>query len=566
MIILALHHSAELRALMRYARNARRRQETERSERTVEEAEYNRNWKGNAIRPFPPFFSLRNKYICLMIPFFLFHPAFAVASPVNGGVPGASGKIHEVLSVAMSVRVNDIIARETAAGNDVPPEAYPETVRNVSLALTGMINLSEYSMYNGRSWANILLRSNNLSASFFDASDVSFIWSWESCRGALKWRVSGYPQFNASTRNPVSEINGVCKQQPYKATPGAYFSLREGNVYSMPYEDGYINGYTFDDVINYFNEVYRAALYRRYEEQHKEFIQRYPLCSSFSLDINDEDEILPLGENRNYNINGHSSSLMSIYKVKFVSPFTSSCILNGRPVMTKGGSYPVADTSVFVSAPGYQEGKVNNYISDIFNGGDSLLLNSYMAAMSKKVIPALAFSSLLNMAWAEASSFPDYKGIPYSESSRITESDIMSVMNNRNVKPSAADAYARIPEQGVYLMYWSDTHNSYVTQEVFNESKKVEVDFGPNPGIEAPELAQGVLSDALNPLFTVMPFFKNFRLDNHAETCPVWSYQVFGQVIQMTSFCTLIEQNRGLISLFFIIQWTITSLIIFVRT
>ncbi|EAB1948678.1 hypothetical protein C4B91_19760 [Salmonella enterica subsp. enterica serovar Waycross] len=186
--------------------------------------------------------------------------------------------------------------------------------------------------------------------------------------------------------------------------------------------------------------------------------------------------------------------------------------------------------------------------------------------MTRKIIPALAFASVLNTAWAEASASPDYKGIPYSETSRITESDVMSVMNNRNVNPSAADAYAQIPEQGVYLMYWSDTHNSYVTQEVFDASKKVEVDLGPNPGIESPELVQGELSDALNPLFNIMPFLKNFRLDAHAASCPVWTYQVFGQAIPMTSFCTLVEDNRALISLFFIIQWTIISLVIIVRT
>ncbi|EKI0833918.1 hypothetical protein ABG138_004903, partial [Salmonella bongori] len=149
---------------------------------------------------------------------------------------------------------------------------------------------------------------------------------------------------------------------------------------------------------------------------------------------------------------------------------------------------------------------------------------------------------------------------------RITESDVLSVMNNRNVNPSAADAYAQIPEQGIYLMYWSDTHNSYVTQEVFEASKKVEVDLGPNPGTESPELVQGEISDALNPLFNVMPFLKNFRLDSHSVACPVWNYQVFGQIIPMTSFCTLAEDNRALISLFFIIQWTILSLIIIVRT
>ncbi|EAP9093663.1 hypothetical protein NF320_004972, partial [Salmonella enterica] len=235
MIFSALHHSAEIWALMRYARTARRRQETERSERTVEEAEFHRNRQENAVRSIFHFFSLRNKYYCVMIPFFLVSPAFAVASPVNGGILGASGKIHEVLSVAMSVRVNDIISRETEEGNDVPPDAYPETVRGVSLALTGRVNLSEYSRYNGRSWANILLRSNNLSASFFDSPDVSFGWGGKSCQGALKWVVSGYPQFNTSVKNPVAEINGVCKQQSYNATPGAYFSSRTGNVYSMPY-------------------------------------------------------------------------------------------------------------------------------------------------------------------------------------------------------------------------------------------------------------------------------------------------------------------------------------------
>ncbi len=43
---------SELRPLMIFARNARRRQVTERSERTVEEAEFHRNWQGDDVRPF----------------------------------------------------------------------------------------------------------------------------------------------------------------------------------------------------------------------------------------------------------------------------------------------------------------------------------------------------------------------------------------------------------------------------------------------------------------------------------------------------------------------------------
>ncbi|WP_193766350.1 hypothetical protein, partial [Hafnia paralvei] len=192
--------------------------------------------------------------------------------------------------------------------------------------------------------------------------------------------------------------------------------------------------------------------------------------------------------------------------------------------------------------------------------------NSYLAGMSRKTIPAIAFASILNTAWATASSYPDYQGLPYSDSYRITESDVISVMNSRNVKPSAADMFVPVSDKGIYLMYWSDTHNSYVTEEVFDSSKKVEVDLGPNPGTEAPELVQGSLSDSLNPLFYVMPFLKNLRLDVRNAACPVWIFNLFGQSIPMTSFCTIAEQNRPLISLFFIIQWTITSLIIIVRT
>ena len=489
----------------------------------------------------------------------LFIPSLSGASPVNGGVTGSDGKIHELLSVVTSVKVNKVIASLTENDNEVSPLAYPETIKGISLALTRMINLSEYTEFNGKSWANIFLHSHVLPVSFFNSSDVSFSSGGETCKGNLGWKTHEYDNRLAS------EVQGVCKQTPFRATPGAYFSQTNSNVYSMRYDDGFINGYSINDVIDYFNSVYRAAFYRQYELSHKDFISDYPLCSSFNFDTEDEDFVEPSGDTRSYNVNGHSVSLNSSYKVRLITHTTSSCILNGRPVTTKGGYTPLVDSIAFVNAYPYQDGKVRGYFR-VFQGGDILLLNSYMASMSKKAVTALAFTSILNMAWANASASSEYKGLPYSASYRITDSDVMSVMNNRNLKPSAADMFTPISDNGVYLMYWSDTHNSYVTEEVFEASKKVEVDLGPNPGIEEPELVQGALSDSLNPLFNVMPFLKNFRLDSRAAACPVWTYQVFGQVIPMTSFCTLIEQNRALISLFFIIQWTITSLIILVRT
>lgn len=499
------------------------------------------------------------KYFYLL----LFIPALSNASPVNGSVSGADGYIHELLSVIMSVKISNIIDAEKDKDNDISLQAYPETIRGVSLALTGMVNPLEYTEFNGRSWANIFLRSHTLSASNFNA-DVSFNGRGDDCQGTLRW-ASNYPDFNATASNPIPEIEGVCKQQPYSASPGAWFSSRTANVYSLPYDGGYINGYTIDDVVNYFNEVYRTAIYKQYETEYQDFINRYPLCTSFSHDVSNEDEIKPSGSNEHYNINGSSVSLMSAYKIRLVSKTTDSCFLNGRPVTTKGGSFPLVDSTAYINAYRYDEQKTRRLFS-IFNGGDVLLLNSYLAGMSRKTIPAIAFASILNTAWATASSYPDYQGLPYSDSSRITESDVISVMNSRNVKPSAADMFVPVSDKGIYLMYWSDTHNSYVTEEVFDSSKKVEVDLGPNPGTEAPELVQGSLSDSLNPLFNVMPFLKNFRLDPHAATCPVWTYQVFGQAIPMTSFCTLAEQNRALISLFFVIQWTIISLVIIVRT
>lgn len=503
------------------------------------------------------------KYLFLLF----FIPALSHSSPVNGGVSGADGKIHEMLSVVMSVSLNKIITQETEQGSEIPVTAYPETVRGVSLALSGMINSSEYQEFSFK-WAKIFLRSGILLPSYFNATGVSFSSGNQDCQGNLNWVVSGYPEYGVSQNNPLPQLNGRCKQMPFKGTPGASFSTKSENVYSLPFNTGttagYINGYTVDDVVNYFNEVFRVHTLMRNDINYEDFMAEYPLCSGFRREITHDDEIKPTGDKLDFNVNGGSVSLISAYEIKLVSKEYAHCS-SPEPVTRLLGWSDILDSRVYVNAPLYNE-RSQTFIKSIMHGGDELLLYSFLSQMSRKVIPAMAFSSILNAAWADISAQPDYKGLPYSESYRITESDVISVMNNRNLKPSAADMFDPVPERGIYLMYWSDTHNSYVTEEVFEASKKAEVDLGPNPGIDEPELVNGSLSDSLNPLFNVMPFLKNFRLDSHAATCPVWTYEVFGQSIPMMSFCTLIEQNRALISLFFIIQWTITSLIILVRT
>lgn len=502
------------------------------------------------------------KYLFLLF----FIPALSHSSPVNGGVSGADGKIHEMLSVVMSVSLNKIITQETEQGSEIPVTAYPETLRGVSLALSGMNNSSGYLEFSFK-WAKVFLHSGVLPPSYFNAEGVSFSLGSQNCQGNLNWVVSGYPESGVSQNNPFSQLSGRCKQTPFKGTPGASFSSKPENVYSLPFNtgttQGYINGYTVDDVVNYFNEVFRVHTLMRNDINYENFKAEYPLCSGFRREMIHDDEIKPTGNKLDFNVNGGSVSLISAYEIKLVSKEYAHCS-SPEPVTRLLGWDDILDSRTYVNAPLY------NDISQTFlmsiNGGDELLLSSFLSVMSRKVIPAMAFSSILNAAWADISALPDYKGLPYSESYRITESDVISVMNNRNLKPSAADLFDPVPERGIYLMYWSDTHNSYVTEEVFEASKKAEVDLGPNPGIDEPELVNGSLSDSLNPLFNVMPFLKSFRLDSHAATCPVWTYEVFGQSIPMTSFCTLIEQNRALISLFFIIQWTITSLIILVRT
>ncbi|WP_370618225.1 hypothetical protein [Citrobacter meridianamericanus] len=115
-------------------------------------------------------------------------------------------------------------------------------------------------------------------------------------------------------------------------------------------------------------------------------------------------------------------------------------------------------------------------------------------------------------------------------------------------------------------MQWDDTQNAYISHEMASKQESVKVDFGPDPGIQSPDLDDGgTIDKILSPITSVMPFLQKFELTTHAVQCPVINIPFYDKSYSMDSFCILAENNKKLIALFFVICWTMLGLIILVR-
>lgn len=73
----------------------------------------------------------------------------------------------------------------------------------------------------------------------------------------------------------------------------------------------------------------------------------------------------------------------------------------------------------------------------------------------------------------------------------------------------------------------------------------VKVDLGPDPGISKPILEDTPTAAAiLNPIFTLLPGFKNISFSNTGASCPKFGFNVLDHDFNFDSFCLLLEENK----------------------
>ncbi|EIC4554016.1 hypothetical protein K9Y57_004796 [Salmonella enterica] len=176
-------------------------------------------------------------------------------------------------------------------------------------------------------------------------------------------------------------------------------------------------------------------------------------------------------------------------------------------------------------------------------------------------------ASFINTAWQQASTREGYKGIPYSSSIAVTPQLIKEIMDVRGMSLSLASLFEPVGQAGYWdIPVYNFTLNQYVS--ITNIEADPVIDFGPNPGIAAPELASVTdLDKPLSPIFNVMPFMRELNLPHKAYSCPAFTYDIplINISGQFDAHCRILSPLTPLISQFFVITWTLLALFIVLR-
>ena len=128
--------------------------------------------------------------------------------------------------------------------------------------------------------------------------------------------------------------------------------------------------------------------------------------------------------------------------------------------------------------------------------------------------------------------------------------------------PSAIEVPLPVPEQYQPI-------NTTPTPEVppiTPPGGNVSVDFGPDPGVGAPDLESIPTAQMIiEPLMGLFPDLRGADFGMAAGECPKVNFELFGRDHVMESHCWLLENNRAAIGLVSTLMWSILGLAIVLR-
>ncbi|MEG0488068.1 MAG: hypothetical protein RR575_09045 [Acinetobacter sp.] len=174
-------------------------------------------------------------------------------------------------------------------------------------------------------------------------------------------------------------------------------------------------------------------------------------------------------------------------------------------------------------------------------------------------------AKMMNELLLDASSQPDYAGVPFSPSNPITKSEINKVYPNSGKLNDFDLMYPaqNSPSGNINI----NPPSSKPESPPSGSGGKVEVDWGKYPEAVEPSLeSPPTASEILAPLLDLFPFLKDFSTTRKAYACPTVSFNVFSKHTVIDSHCELIEKNKKLIQLISLIIWSFIGLKIVLKS
>lgn len=191
-------------------------------------------------------------------------------------------------------------------------------------------------------------------------------------------------------------------------------------------------------------------------------------------------------------------------------------------------------------------------------------VKSLPASVLSRPADSKLLADTLNHLWQKASSQPGFKGVPYPSSSPLTSSDVASLEGSSNY-PTLADLAGFSPSDqpannhsgispnpGIHTGTSSGSNSSNLPDGFFN-----------SPDVPRPaDPSSPLISEILDPIFSLFPGLKNFSVPSQSASCPKLEVTLFGKDISADTHCQLIEANKGTIGTLATVVYVSISLLI----
>ncbi len=195
-------------------------------------------------------------------------------------------------------------------------------------------------------------------------------------------------------------------------------------------------------------------------------------------------------------------------------------------------------------------------------------LREQMSALAKsnEAIPDHVLASLINQLWMEVSSMDG--SLPYSRANPVLASDIRAARDSGSgVQPKMEDLFSDPLNDGLVKII-PDTEVGGGDGGGLDPTPGggVEVDFGSDPNVPAPELEKIPTAQMImQPMLDLWPELREGKFATDPGQCPVGNFLLFGKEHVMNQHCVLFEDNRGLIAVAMVAMWSVLSLVIVLR-
>lgn len=190
----------------------------------------------------------------------------------------------------------------------------------------------------------------------------------------------------------------------------------------------------------------------------------------------------------------------------------------------------------------------------------------FLTGLARNEYPAERLADFLNSAWRSLSSRTGYTGIPYRSDYSVIPDMLTAYLETQGKTFTQLHLYDVIRGGRIRLYRWSDKFNGYVSGSQFQEGEKNPLDVGNYPTLSRDELQPPDMTESLLPVLNSFFFLREIELKTHSQQCPAITVPFLGETVSDDSYCSVIEDQKPYIKLFFVLAWTLSGLIIVFRS